>query len=53
MDLLNLKDIMNKSSKKIYALISTMLGSFLTPFMSSSFNVSLPFMGKEFNKALK
>lgn len=34
--------------KKGVALLVTTLGSFLTPFMSSSINVALPIIGKEF-----
>jgi EmrB/QacA subfamily drug resistance transporter len=34
---------------RIYILIITTLGSFMTPFMSSSINLALPSIGKEFS----
>ena len=38
-------DVVNKK----VALLVVMLGSFLTPFMSSSINIALPSIGKEFS----
>jgi len=39
----------NNKVNKIFVLIVTTLGSFLTTFMSSSINIALPSIGKEFS----
>ncbi len=39
----------DKSSGNFFLLISCTLASFITPFMSSSINVALPIIGKEFS----
>lgn len=39
----------NNNISKTFILIITMLGSFLTSFMSSSINIALPSIGKEFS----
>jgi EmrB/QacA subfamily drug resistance transporter len=40
---------MCKDINKYTVLISTTIGSFLTPFMGSAINIALPAIGKEFN----
>ncbi|MCX6012335.1 MAG: MFS transporter [Chloroflexi bacterium] len=38
-----------KNRQRIYILVATTIGAFITPFMGSSINIALPLMGTEMN----